>query len=85
MCAGLQYAVSKHLCQRLQRGIEFTEYKVRHYDFFFNSDNIWFTLQYFGQELMSAGTLVVSGGVASNQFIRSRQYQLFLFCQVEIF
>ncbi|XP_023333368.1 probable tRNA N6-adenosine threonylcarbamoyltransferase, mitochondrial isoform X2 [Eurytemora carolleeae] len=49
VCAGLQYAVSKHLCERLQRGIEFTEYK----------------------ELMSVGsTLVVSGGVASNQFIR---------------
>jgi len=28
VCAGLQYAVSKHLCERLQRGIEFTEYKV---------------------------------------------------------
>ena len=48
VCAGLQYIVTKHLCERVQRGVEFLKYK--------------------GVEGVS--TLVVSGGVASNMFIR---------------
>jgi len=50
VCAGIQYSVTKHLCERLQRAIEYVEF----------------------DELMSnGGTLVVSGGVASNQYIRA--------------
>jgi len=48
VCAGLQYIVTKHLCERLQRGVEFLQYK--------------------GVE--GVNTLVVSGGVASNMYIR---------------
>jgi len=49
-CAGAQFSITKHLCQRLQRGIEYSTAK----------------------DLMPEnGTLVVSGGVASNQFVRS--------------
>jgi len=48
ICAGLQYIVTKHLCERLQRGIEFLQHK--------------------GVE--GVNTLVVSGGVASNMYIR---------------
>jgi len=49
ICASVQYSLTKHLCERVQRGIEFVEY----------------------DEMMEVGgTLVVSGGVASNQYIR---------------
>jgi len=50
-CAGAQYSITKHLCERLQRGIEYS------------------TVMNFMPA--QAGTLVVSGGVASNQYIRS--------------
>ena len=48
VCAGLQYSITKHLCERLQRGIEFLQYKG----------------------VKGVNTLVVSGGVASNMYIR---------------
>ena len=48
VCAGLQHIITKHLCERVQRGVEFLEYK--------------------GVEGIS--TLVVSGGVASNMYVR---------------
>ena len=48
MCAALQHVVTKHLCERLQRGVEFLQYK----------------------DITNVGTLVVSGGVASNSYIR---------------
>ena len=48
VCAGLQYTITKHLCERVQRGVEFLEY----------------------QGVEGVNTLVVSGGVASNMFIR---------------
>ena len=28
MCAGIQYSVAKHLCERLQRAIEYVEFDV---------------------------------------------------------
>eukprot|EP00088_Acartia_fossae_P068627 TRINITY_DN8745_c0_g1_i1.p1 TRINITY_DN8745_c0_g1~~TRINITY_DN8745_c0_g1_i1.p1 ORF type:complete len:397 (-),score=23.86 TRINITY_DN8745_c0_g1_i1:58-1248(-) len=49
VCASIQYVITKHLCERLQRGIEYC------------------TLH---ELIKEPGTLVVSGGVASNQFIR---------------
>jgi len=49
ICAGVQHALTKHLCERLQRGIEYVEY-----------DGL----------MDKEGTLVVSGGVASNHYIR---------------
>jgi len=48
VCAGLQYIVTKHLCERVQRGIEYLDFK----------------------EIHGISSLVVSGGVASNMFIR---------------
>jgi len=49
VCAGLQYSLTKHLVERLQRGVEFLE---SHRD-------------------LQVGSLVVSGGVASNAAVRS--------------
>ncbi|VVC25144.1 Hypothetical protein CINCED_3A019019 [Cinara cedri] len=50
LCASIQYALTKHMCTRVQRGIEFV----------IRSKLLPETNQ----------TLVVSGGVASNMFIR---------------
>lgn len=49
VCSALQRSVTKHLCERLQRSIEY--------------------LQYIDED--SVDTVVVSGGVASNQHIRA--------------
>jgi len=47
--AGVQYSLTKHLCERLQRAITYIQLK---------------------EIIEESGTLVVSGGVASNMFIR---------------
>ena len=49
VCAALQHSVTKHMCERLQRGIEYLH----------------------SIDLEDVTTLVVSGGVASNLYIRS--------------
>ena len=48
VCAALQHSVTKHLCERLQRGIEYLHMR----------------------DILDVNTLVVSGGVASNNYIR---------------
>lgn len=49
MSAAVQYSLTKHLCERLQRAITYIQMK---------------------EIIENSGTLVVSGGVASNMFIR---------------
>jgi len=48
VCAALQHSVTRHLCQRVQRAVEFLNYKE-----------------------IKVNSLVVSGGVASNSYIRA--------------
>lgn len=59
LCASFQYAVARHLSQRLQRGFEFAE-----------RGELW-TSGSTESESSDEKTLVVSGGVACNQMIRS--------------
>ena len=54
-CASVEYGIAKHLCERVQRGIEYLDI-----------ENLWPEKN--GD--ISRRTLVVSGGVASNQRIR---------------
>ena len=54
-CASVEYGIAKHLCERVQRGIEYLDI-----------ENLWPEKN--GD--ISKRTLVVSGGVASNQRIR---------------
>ena len=61
ICASVEYGISKQLCERLQRGIEYLDL-----------NNLW--------EKQSGDILkrnvVISGGVASNQRMRSMLTQV---------
>jgi tRNA A37 threonylcarbamoyltransferase TsaD len=52
----VEYGVAKQLCERVQRGIEYLD-----------TNNMWAT----ESDSINKRTLVVSGGVASNQRIRN--------------
>ena len=56
-CAALQHCITKQLCERLQRAIEFIH----------RENSIYETVN---KEIINVKTLVVSGGVASNGYIR---------------
>ena len=62
-CASVEYGIAKHLCERVQRGIEYLDI-----------ENLWPEKN--GD--ISKRTLVVSGGVASNQRIRDLLGQVIL-------
>jgi len=53
VCAGVQFTMAKHLCERFQRAVEFVELK-----------------ELFPEDWEGSKRLVVSGGVASNMYIR---------------
>lgn len=57
-CASVEYTLSKHLCERLQRGIEFADQK-----------DMWTSKVSSSQD--DVRTLVVSGGVAANKRLKS--------------
>ena len=58
MCGSVEYTLSKHLCERLQRGIEFADQK-----------DMWKSKVSSSQD--DVRTLVVSGGVAANKRLKS--------------
>jgi len=59
-CASIQYALSKHICERVQRGFDYADLK-----------NLWSGGKFAQRNPNSKKTLVVSGGVASNNRLRS--------------
>ena len=69
MFGSVEYTLSKHLCERLQRGIEFAD-----------QTDMWKSKDASSvDDGKSARTLVVSGGVAANKRLKSsiqkvRQY-----------
>ena len=60
----MEYGVAKQLCERVQRGIEYLD-----------TNNMWAN----ASDSISKRTLVVSGGVASNQRIRNMLEQVHLY------
>ena len=63
LCASVEYGIAKQLCERLQRGIEYLDH-----------NNLWEKKN--GDMLKR--TLVVSGGVASNQRIKNMLNQVII-------
>ena len=59
-CLSFQYAVARHICMRVQRGIEYAEL-----------EGLWGTAAATASAGAEQRTLVASGGVASNLMMRS--------------